>query len=95
MDFITLALQLISGVVGGNFAGFSKQNLGPVLNSIFGAVGGVVVGQLLAVFVGDSTAITNGPLDVSAILANVLGGGAGGALLSFLACTLSAKFAAK
>lgn len=48
MDIVSLVIQVISGVVGGNAAGMSKQSMGPLLNSIFGGVGGVIVGQILA-----------------------------------------------
>lgn len=42
-------VSLISGVVGGNVAGFfnKSRSLGPALNTILGAVGGAAGGQLL------------------------------------------------
>ena len=46
MDIVSLVIQVISGVVGGNAAGMSKQSMGPLLNSIFGGVGGVIVGAV-------------------------------------------------
>jgi len=49
MDLTTLLIQLVSGAVGGNVAGVlnKAKSLGPMVNSILGAVGGVGGGQLL------------------------------------------------
>jgi hypothetical protein len=49
MDLTSLIIQLLAGVAGGNAAGRGIQNvdLGPVGNSIAGAIGGVGGGQLL------------------------------------------------
>ena len=41
--FITLIIQIISGAVGGNLAGLSKQGLGSGLNTVVGGVGGLVL----------------------------------------------------
>ena len=87
MDIISLAIQIISGVVGGNAAGMSKQSMGPLLNSILGGVGGVVLGQILSHFTGDpalAEAGAAGTLDLAAIVSSVVGGGAGGAILAFV-----------
>jgi len=47
MDWTTLLLQAVSGAVGGNIAAVNKtRNLGPLLNTILGVVGGVGGGQL-------------------------------------------------
>ncbi len=88
MDFIGLIIQIISGAVGGNAAGgLSKQSLGPLLNSVLGGVGGVVLGQVLAALSGDQSLAqpgTDGSLDLPAILSSVIGGGAGGAVLTWV-----------
>ena len=49
MDPMTLVIQLISGAVGGNVAGLlaKAKNLGPLLNSVLGALGGAGGGQVL------------------------------------------------
>lgn len=44
---ISLLVQIISGAVGGNLAGMTKQNLGTGLNTFLGGVGGLVLGQLV------------------------------------------------
>jgi hypothetical protein len=49
VDIMTLVIQAVSGLVGGNVAGqVNKANsLGPMVNSVLGAIGGVGGGQLL------------------------------------------------
>ena len=49
MDMTALIIQLISGAVGGNAAGLlnKAKSLGPLLNTILGAVGGAGGGALL------------------------------------------------
>ena len=50
--FITLIIQIISGAVGGNLAGLSKQGLGSGLNTVVGGVGGLVLGQIVSAISG-------------------------------------------
>ncbi len=49
MDITSLLIQAVSGAVGGNVGGLlnKAKSLGPALNTILGAVGGVGGGQLL------------------------------------------------
>ena len=49
MDVVGLIVQLIAGAVGGNVAGkaSSKFDMGGAGNSIVGAIGGVVLGQII------------------------------------------------
>jgi len=71
-----LAVQLISGAVGGNVAGglFKNISLGTLGNSIAGIGGGGLGGQILSMLgVGDAEAA--GSLDLSSILTSVAGGG--------------------
>jgi uncharacterized membrane protein YeaQ/YmgE (transglycosylase-associated protein family) len=82
MDFTSLAVQLVSGAVGGNAAGaaLKKLSLGTVGNSIVGILGGGLGGQLLGMFgMGGTEAAGN--MDMSSILSGVAGGGVGGAVL--------------
>jgi len=98
MDMVSLVVQIISGVAGGNVAGgLSKQGMGAVLNSIVGGVGGVVVGQILAALTGDQSlgqAGGDGSLDIPAIISSVIGGGAGGAVLTWVAGFIKSKLQA-
>lgn len=74
MDMTTLLLQLLAGAAGGNIAGVlnKAKNLGPLINTILGAVGGVAGGQLLGGMAGGTTV---GMVGVSAVV---------GALLPFI-----------
>lgn len=58
MDIATLLMQLIAGAAGGNVAGFlnKAKSLGPMINTILGAVGGVGGGQLLGGMMGGGAA---------------------------------------
>lgn len=49
MDLTSLLIQAVSGAVGGNLGGLvnKAKSLGPLLNTILGAVGGVGGGQVL------------------------------------------------
>ncbi|WP_236176317.1 hypothetical protein [Pseudomonas qingdaonensis] len=97
MDIVSLVIQVISGVVGGNAAGMSKQRMGPLLNSIFGGVGGVIVGQIRAAITGEPGAAmgAGGSLDMAAIISSIVGGGAGGAVLTFVAGFIKSKMQAR
>ena len=49
MDLTNLLIQALSGAVGGNLGGLlnKAKSLGPLLNSVLGAVGGIGGGQVL------------------------------------------------
>jgi hypothetical protein len=84
-SLIALVVQLISGAVGGNAVGAALKdvNLGTLGNSIAGAIGGGIGGQLLTATL---PAVTGGSgLDVGSLLGEIAGGGAGGALLTVIA----------
>ncbi len=84
---VTLIIQLISGAVGGNLAGMLKNlSLGPIGNTIAGAVGGLGGGWLAGLIPGmEATAAAGGTADIGSILTQVVGGGAGGAVLTGIA----------
>jgi uncharacterized membrane protein YeaQ/YmgE (transglycosylase-associated protein family) len=48
MDLTAVLVQLIAGAVGGNAAGLANKakSLGPLLNTILGALGGLGGGQV-------------------------------------------------
>ena len=83
---INLIIQLVAGVVGGNAAGAALKdyNLGGIGNTIAGALGGVGGGQLLQAGIPAIAAAAGGNLDVGAILGQIVGGGAGGAILTVI-----------
>ncbi len=78
---LPLIIQAIAGAAGGNAAGKSlKQfDLGSLGNTIAGAVGGGVLGQILQAVL---TSTAGSGLDIGSILQDVVGGGAGGAILT-------------
>lgn len=82
MDILTLIIQLVSGALGGNVAGALMKNLslGTVGNSIAGIVGGGLGGQILATLL-NLPAVGGGPLDIMAIVTQVLSGGVGGGVV--------------
>lgn len=90
--FISLIVQIISGAVGGNLAGMSKQSLGTGLNTLVGGIGGLVLGQLVAYFTGTAGGEA---LDVAAVGSNIVGGGVGGLVLTFIVGLIKNKLAVK
>src|SRR5262245_65524813 len=84
---INLIIQLIAGVVGGNAAGAALKdyNLGNLGNTIAGAIGGVGGGQILQALIPAIANAAGGDLDVGAIVGQIVGGGAGGAILTIIA----------
>lgn len=81
MELVPLLIQLASGAVGGNLAGklLPNNSLGTIGNSIAGIAGGGIGGYLLSMLGmgGDAAAAT----DLSGIIQNLGGGGAGGGAL--------------
>ena len=71
MDFTSLIVQAVAGAVGGNAGGAAMKNasLGTLGNTITGAVGGGVIGQLLPIVMGmadrKSTRLNSSHLDLS------------------------------
>ncbi|AIL61975.1 MULTISPECIES: hypothetical protein [Pseudomonas] len=92
MDIVSLVVQIIAGVVGGNAVGMSKQSMGPGLNSIVGGIGGVVLGQIIAAVTGEpAAAAAGGGVDLAALISSIIGGGAGGAVLTFIIGLIKSK----
>ena len=87
---ISLVVQIISGAVGGNLAGMSKQSLGTGLNTLIGGVGGLVLGQIVSVLTGTSSGEA---LDVAAVGSNIVGGGIGGLVLTWVVGFIKQKLA--
>lgn len=80
MDIAGLAVQLISGAVGGNAAGavMQKFSLGTLGNSIVGILGGGIGGQVLAMLGVSGAESAAGGMDIGSILTQVAAGGVGG-----------------
>jgi uncharacterized membrane protein YeaQ/YmgE (transglycosylase-associated protein family) len=76
MDLTVLLIQLVSGAVGGNVAGLANKakSLGPLLNTILGALGGLGGGQLATNTMGGGTATEVGAAAVvGALLPLIVG----------------------
>jgi hypothetical protein len=90
---IGFIIQIIAGAVGGNAAGagVKKYSLGTAGNSIVGAVGGLILTQVLAAMgigapgMAAEGAPAAGGFDIGALITQVVGGGAGGAVLTLIA----------
>ena len=91
MDIISTILSLIGGAVGGNIAGplMSQKNLGPVVNTIAGLIGGGAGEFLLKAFgiITSATAASSGAmggseLDIAQILSSIGVGGVSGGVLT-------------
>jgi hypothetical protein len=83
---VNLVIQLIAGVIGGNAVGTSLKdyNLGPLGNTIAGAIGGAGGGQILQALIPALAGATGSGLDLGSIVGQLVGGGASGAILTVL-----------
>jgi uncharacterized membrane protein YeaQ/YmgE (transglycosylase-associated protein family) len=79
---INLILQLFSGALGGHLAEVVKSNnLGKLEKTLTGAVGGVLGGQILGMFVPLLANTASSP-DIAATIGQVITGGVAGAVLT-------------
>lgn len=93
MDIVSTIIALISGAVGGNIAGAAmpQKNLGPIVNTIAGLIGGGAGEFILKAFGIISAATAPGAvaggseLDIAQIVSSIAAGGvSGGALTAIL-----------
>jgi hypothetical protein len=89
MDIIGLIIQIVAGAIGGNAAGsaMKEKSLGSTGNSIAGAIGGVILAQIVQRVTGvqippDAAGAVASGLDIGSIIKDLIGGGAGGAILT-------------
>ena len=92
MDIVNLIISLISGAVGGNIAGAatSDKNLGPLVNTVSGLIGGGLgdfilkaLGILATTHVAGATG--GSEFDLASLLANFgVSGLSGGALTAII-----------
>jgi hypothetical protein len=91
MIFLVILLQVIAGAAGGHliFLAKEREGLGLVLNAAVGAVGGVVIGQILMVLaqgiLAAQVAAATGGLDLTGLLGGLISGGIGGAVAGSVA----------
>ena len=81
-----LMIQMISGAIGGNiFAKVTRFTLGPIYNSIVGAVGGAVGGFIFQVVGVDAELTSYDPLGITSMLLQVAISAVSGAILTMFA----------
>jgi len=96
MDVTSLIIQLISGAIGGNAVGAASKDisLGPLGNTIVGALGGGIGGQILNSVLGLGGAAVASGLDINTIVSGFLTGGVSGGLTALVIGLLKSRLAA-
>ena len=84
-SIVNLIIQIVAGLIGGTAAGsrVENANLGGLGNAIAGALGGVGGAHLLGALVPALSGVEG--LDIGSIIGQLVGGGAGGAILTIIA----------
>lgn len=83
MDIVSLIIQAVSGLIGGNAAGaaMKDKSLGTIGNSVIGLLGGGLGGFVMKLIEGGAAAGVQ-DLDIKAIIACIVSGGVGGGALT-------------
>ena len=86
-----IAIQIISGAIGGNAVGAAKPDLslGTLGNTIAGLIGGLGGGTLLSGLLGGAA---GGGLDLGSIVSQAAGGGVGGLVLTAVVGLVKSRF---
>ena len=95
MNLTALIIQLISGALGAHAAGAVTKDtsLGPVGNTITGALGGGFGGQILSSILGiGGTAAASG-MDIGTIVSGFVTGGVSGGITALVVGYLKSKLA--
>jgi hypothetical protein len=99
MDLTAIITQLVGGAIGGLGGGkiIKDSDLGPIVNLIVGAIGGLGGGTLLGSLMGGATATAPAAasMDIGAIVAQLVGGGVGGAILQIVIGLIKNKMMAR
>lgn len=95
MSIVTdLLVQAVAGAIGGNAVGRASKNidLGPLGNTISGALGGGIGGQLLGSLIPAlAGAASSGNFDIATMLGQAAGGGITGAIVTAVVSVLKKK----
>jgi uncharacterized membrane protein YeaQ/YmgE (transglycosylase-associated protein family) len=85
-----ILMNLVAGAIGGNAVGKASPSfdLGTLGNTISGFVGGGVLGQVVTLLL---PSLVSGKFDVGTIVTQLIGGGAGGALLTAIVGAIKNK----
>jgi hypothetical protein len=91
---VNLVIQIVAGALCGNGAGaaLKDMSLGPLGNTIVGALGGLGGGQLLSALIPAIAGATGGT-DVGALVGEAVSGGVGGAILTAIVGFIKNKMA--
>jgi uncharacterized membrane protein YeaQ/YmgE (transglycosylase-associated protein family) len=84
---INLVVQILAGAIGGNIAaavGPKSMDSGIGPNSIVGAIGGVVGGQILTALIPVLVGAANN-IDIDVLIGQIAAGGVAGAILTAIA----------
>jgi len=94
MDLTSIITQLVGGAIGGLGGGkvIKDSDLGPIVNLIVGAIGGLGGGALTGQVLGAAPA---GGADIGALVAQLVGGGVGGAILQIVIGLIKNKMLAR
>lgn len=94
LDLINFIIQIVAGALGGNAVGKGVKdvNLGPLGNSIAGAIGGGLGGQILETLI-PALALTADKFDIGSLIGQIAGGGISGAILTAIVAIVKAKMA--
>jgi hypothetical protein len=91
-----VVIDLIAGALGGVGAGKTSPtfDLGTVGNIVSGLVGGGILGQIVTLVLPSLVAAAqSGNLSINGIVAQVIAGGAGGAILTAITGTIKNRAA--
>ncbi len=91
-----ILINLVAGALGGNAAGKATPafDLGTLGNTIAGLVGGGILGQIVTLIWPSVVAsIQSGHFDAGSVITQVIGGGAGGAILTAIVGAIKNKTA--
>ncbi len=92
---LNLIIQIVAGALGGNGAGagMKDMSLGPLGNSIVGAIGGLGGGQLLMALIPALASAAGSGVNVEALIGQAVGGGVAGAILTAIVGFIKNKVA--
>ena len=95
MDITSLLIQLVSGALGGNAAGAVNKDTGlsPIGNTIAGALGGGLGGQILHSLFGVGAATAASGMDIGTIVSAFATGGISGGLTALVIGYLKTRMA--
>jgi hypothetical protein len=95
MSLTALIIQLIAGALGGHAVGSVSKDtsLGPLGNTIAGALGGGVLGQIITALLGIGATAAASGLDIGSIVSAFVTGGVGGGIATLVVALLKVKLA--